>query len=106
MRSLYYDIELPGNYYTQIVSNLANTAGAVLLALVTWQFTLSPPHCCHSQSYHGGNNDSSSTHCYEMMKEQLFSSADMHFTSSVVMLLATLGLLVCGNKPCEIFKKK
>ena len=81
-----------GNYYTQIFSNLANTAGAILLALATWQLTLSPPTCC--QSSHVGINDSDNGRCYEMTKEQLFTSANMHFANSVVMLLTALGLIV------------
>lgn len=74
------------------MSNLANTTGAILLALVTWQLTLSPPSCCHQTvNNHGGIN---SSHCYEMEKEQLFPSADMHFASSIVMLLTVFGLIV------------
>jgi len=71
---------------------LANTAGAILLAFVTWQLTLSPPSCCHQPAVHHGSNGSS--HCHEIIKERLFSSADMHLTNSVVMLLAAFGLIV------------
>ena len=89
-------MSITGNYYTQIFSNLANTAGAIILALATWQFTLSLPSCCDQTlpNHHGSSNDSSS-HCYDVAKGQLFSSADMHFTSSVVMVLAAFGLIVC-----------
>ena len=87
---IYKLVSITGNYYTQIFSNLVNTAGAILIALVTWQFTLSLPSCCHH-----GSSSSNDSHCYEVAKGELFSSVDMHFTSHIVMLLAAFGLIVC-----------
>jgi len=72
---------------TQVLSNFANTLGAVFLALATWQFALSPPNCCVRV------NDTMD--CYQVMKETTFSSLDMNFTTPLSIALATIGLLVC-----------
>jgi len=79
---------------TQVLSNFANTFGAVLVALATWQFALSPPKCCVRV------NDT--TDCHQVMKETVFSSLDMNFTTSLAMVLAAIGLLVCVLSDCDI----
>ena len=72
---------------TQVLSNFANTFGAVLVAMATWQFALSPPSCCVRV------NDT--IDCHQVMKETVFSSLDFNFSTPLAIVLAAFGLLVC-----------
>ncbi|XP_065898332.1 solute carrier family 15 member 3-like isoform X2 [Dysidea avara] len=78
--------KLLGNYMTQVLSNFANTFGAVLVAMATWQFALSPPSCCVRV------NDT--IDCHQVMKETVFSSLDFNFSTPLAIVLAAFGLLL------------
>lgn len=77
-----------GNFITQNISNIICSVGICLITFASWQYTLQEPSCCL---------DKLSPNCSEFHKVVIWTTANLHISPTVNVVLAITGLTVSSS---------